>query len=91
MESSLAEQYFRLEIAARRIVDHLVLHAVVRVTGLEHRGFDHTYFHRRDAIGGVAELRLDVGGEFADQRNNVRGGRAGDDAVIILWVALRFH
>ena len=74
----------RIEVAAARIFEHAVFHAVQRIAGFEHRFVDERIFGRRDVA--VALVR-DLGGPHlrALQVRWIIGGGSRDDAVVIVW------
>ena len=72
-------------MAAARIFQHAVLHAVQRVAGFEHRVVDQRIFGGRDV---AIALIGDLGGpnlRALQVRGIIRGG-SGDDAVVIVRV-----
>ena len=90
-----ARQRSDVHLAPARIVDQPVLHAVERVALR-----DDLRFHRlecvhrkqpRAKVPRIRKHRLHVLDELRADRREVVRGRAGDDAVEIVRIALRFH
>src|SRR5581483_4855123 len=86
-----ALQDMRIEMAGARVADDAVGHAVESVAGLDRRDVDRVELrlrHRR-ADG---DIHRELGPELRrDEAVPVEGGRAGEDAVVIVGEALRLH
>ena len=78
-------------MAARRVFDDAILHAIERVAGGQRGGLNGRQFLRRNVAVLIAEQRQIVPSGVGQQVGPIVGGRAGDDAVVILGVALGFH
>ena len=74
-----------------RVVDDAVHDAVQGVTGVEHRGLNGGELARRDVARRVIQGRLLVQDEPREMMRPEIGGRADDDAVVVVGEALRFH
>jgi len=77
---ALAQQDARIELAARGIFQHAILHAVVRIAGIEDRLLDHR------KLGGGNEAGLILVDGLRDPYRlqgaaGIVGGRPGDHAV----------
>ncbi len=80
----------RIEMAAARIVDQAVLQTIHGVAGLDHRVVNHPIFGGRNKAGLVFVRRSAHPHRGSRQVGPVVGGRAGDDAVVVVGIALRF-
>ena len=88
---ALAKKHAGIEVAARRVFDHAILHAIERVASSQRGGLNGGQLLRRNVAVLVAQQRQLVPGRVRQQVRPIVGGRAGDDAVVIVGVALRFH
>ena len=78
-------------MAARGIFDHAILHAIERVAGGQRRGLDGRQLLRRNIAVLIAQQRQIVPSGVSQQMCPVICRCAGNDAVVILRIALRFH
>ena len=87
----LAEEHARIEVAARGIFDDAVLHAIERIASGQGGGLNGGQLLRRNEAVLIAEQREIIPSGVGQQVRPIVGGRAGDDAVVILGIALGFH
>ena len=88
---AFAQQARGLEQAGRRIVHHAVFDAVLRITLGEGRRLDGRHLRGRDVGGGIRLRGLPVEDGLGQEMREVVGGRARDDAVVVLRETLGLH
>ena len=88
---ALAQRHCRIELALQRIVDDAVLHAVLRVAGIQRGLMQHHEFLLGNVAGRVFVRGLRARDQLQALGGPVIAGIAGDDAFKILGKTLRFH